>query len=299
VYKVFVADDEAAMRAGLRSSLNRDGSGFTLAGEAPDGEMALPMIAETMPDILITDVRMPFMDGIELSRRVARSMPWVRIIILSGHDEFGYAKEAIRIGVTEYLLKPVTSETLFQALERAAREIETERERRLAMEALRIEASDARVIRAERELSDLVYGVSSELPGDLAKRAAFAEARRFLVALHVINASSGGGETLARAASSILSTLAPGENTASFRDGAERVVSVFAGADDASLEENVYSAASAVKYEAERNFPCSVSVAIGAPAENPRELPKSLESARSVMRRMNPERSLILGYKDI
>ena len=116
MYKVFFVDDEAAMRAGLRASINWDRSDFVLAGEAPDGEMALSMIAETMPDILITDVRMPFMDGIELSRRVSRSMPWVRIIILSGHDEFEYAKQAISIGVTEYLLKPVTSEILFQAL---------------------------------------------------------------------------------------------------------------------------------------------------------------------------------------
>ncbi|MDR3321909.1 MAG: response regulator, partial [Synergistaceae bacterium] len=134
MYKVFFVDDEAAMRAGLRDSINWDNSDFVLTGEAPDGEMALSMIAETLPDILITDVRMPFMDGIELSLRVSRIMPWVKIIILSGHDEFEYAKQAIKIGVTEYLLKPVTSETMFQALEGAAREIESEREGRRAIE---------------------------------------------------------------------------------------------------------------------------------------------------------------------
>jgi YesN/AraC family two-component response regulator len=99
--------------------------------------MALPLISETLPDILITDVKMPFMDGLELSRRVAGAMPWVKIVILSGHDEFEYAKQAIKIGVSEYLLKPVTSETLFQALESAAREIDAERERRRMIEGFK------------------------------------------------------------------------------------------------------------------------------------------------------------------
>ena len=301
MYKVFFVDDEAAMRAGLRASINWEKSNFVLVGEAPDGEMALSLIAEMMPDILITDVRMPFVDGIELSRRVSRSMPWVKIIILSGHDEFEYAKQAISIGVTEYLLKPVTSEILFQALEGAAREIELERERRMAMDALRAEASDARRMLGERELSNLVYGVSQDLPQDLCDREAFLEACRYQAVLFVINPSSGDdGETMARAASSIFITLSPNENIASFQDGAERVVSVFVGANDVSLEEETYSAASAVKYDAERNFPCSVSVAIGSPVDSPSELQKSLGSARRVMRHMDVQgRSLILGYKDV
>jgi two-component system response regulator YesN len=171
-YKVFFVDDEAAMRAGLRNSIHWEGSDFTLTGEAPDGELALPLISETLPDILITDVRMPFMDGLELSRRVARTMPWVKIIILSGHDEFEYARQAIKIGVSEYLLKPVTSGTLFRALESAAREIEAERERRRAIEGLKKEVSDARRFQTERVLSGLVYGLSGSGSGSGASRGA-------------------------------------------------------------------------------------------------------------------------------
>jgi two-component system response regulator YesN len=300
MYKVFFADDEAAMRDGLRNSINRDSSGFVLVGEAPDGEMALSMISETLPDILITDVRMPFMDGIELSRRVARTMPWVKIIILSGHDEFEYAKQAITIGVTEYLLKPVTSEMLFLALEGAAREIASEREGRRALEELRKEASDARRLQRERALSNLANGISPELPPDVAERAAFAEAGGFQAVLYVISPSGDGdGETLARAASEIFATLSPNENIASFPDGAERVVSIFAGADEESLEEETYAAAAAVKYEVERGLPCAVSIAIGSPARTLEELPKSMGSARRLMRRMeSASRSLILGYRD-
>jgi two-component system response regulator YesN len=109
--------------------MNWDTSGFTLAGEAPDGEMALSLMQDIAPDLLITDVKMPFMDGLELARLTKQSMPWVKIIILSGHDEFEYARQAINAGVEEYLLKPVTSAQLFETLGRIAQKIEEENEK--------------------------------------------------------------------------------------------------------------------------------------------------------------------------
>jgi len=127
MYKVFFVDDEASMRAGIRESIDWDGSGFLLAGEAPDGEMALSLMQEIMPDILITDIRMPFMDGIELSRQTKKIMPWIKIVILSGHDEFEYAKQAIGIGVEDYMLKPVTSSKLMETLREVAGRIDKER----------------------------------------------------------------------------------------------------------------------------------------------------------------------------
>jgi two-component system response regulator YesN len=138
MYKVFFVDDEAAMRAGIRNTMmmnmdgldfDPDGSGFVLAGEAPDGEMALSLMQDILPDILITDVRMPFMDGIELARLTKQTMPWVKIIIISGYDEFEYARQAITIGVEDYLLKPVTSVELYEALNKVAAKIEQEKER--------------------------------------------------------------------------------------------------------------------------------------------------------------------------
>jgi len=128
MYKVFFVDDEAYMRAGIRDNIDWDNSSFTLAGEAPDGEMALSLMQDIMPDILITDVRMPFMDGLELARRTRKAMPWVKIVILSGHDEFDYAQQAISIGVEDYLLKPVTSAMLLEALNKVATRIEEEKE---------------------------------------------------------------------------------------------------------------------------------------------------------------------------
>ena len=81
VFRVFLVDDEIVIREGIREGFPWDETPFTLVGEAPDGEMAFPMIADLKPDILITDIRMPFMDGLALSRKVSKAMPWTSIII--------------------------------------------------------------------------------------------------------------------------------------------------------------------------------------------------------------------------
>lgn len=103
--KVFLVEDEIIMREGIRNNIDWEKEGFEFVGEASDGELAYPLIQDSKPDILITDIRMPFMDGLELSRRVKQEMPDIKIIVLSGYDEFEYAREGIRIGITEYLLK--------------------------------------------------------------------------------------------------------------------------------------------------------------------------------------------------
>ena len=107
---------------------------FEFAGEAGDGEYAYPLILKTEPDILLTDVKMPFMDGLELSRLVKKALPQTKIIILSGYNEFDYAKEAIKIGISDYLLKPVTSANLIDALKKVAETIREEREKSKLLE---------------------------------------------------------------------------------------------------------------------------------------------------------------------
>lgn len=126
--KVFLVEDEAIIRRGIRNNIDWESHGLELVGEAEDGEYAYPMILKSRPDILLTDVKMPFMDGLELSRLVKKELPGTKIIILSGYDEFDYAKEAIKIGISDYLLKPVTSVTLIDALKKAAETIREEQE---------------------------------------------------------------------------------------------------------------------------------------------------------------------------
>lgn len=126
--KVFLVEDEVVMRNGIKKNIPWEKEGFEFVGEASDGELAYPMIKNKKPDILITDIRMPFMDGLELSRLVKQEMPQTKIIILSGYSEFDYAKTAINIGVTEYLLKPISSAKLLESVKRVGDMIEQERE---------------------------------------------------------------------------------------------------------------------------------------------------------------------------
>ena len=110
--KVFLVEDEIVMREGIKKNIDWEKEGFSFTGEASDGELAFPMIQKLHPDILITDIRMPFMDGLELSRLVKREFPNIKIIILSGYDEFEYAQEAVHIQAEEYILKPIDADKL-------------------------------------------------------------------------------------------------------------------------------------------------------------------------------------------
>ncbi|MGN0353804.1 MAG: response regulator [Muricoprocola sp.] len=126
--KVFLVEDEVVIRNGIKNNIPWEQEGFQFVGEASDGELAYPLIKKEKPDILITDIRMPFMDGLELSRLVKKELPQIKIIILSGYNEFDYAKEAINIGVTEYLLKPISSGKLLEAVKKVAQLVEQEQE---------------------------------------------------------------------------------------------------------------------------------------------------------------------------
>ncbi len=126
--KVFLVEDEFVVREGIKNNIDWAGEGFLFCGEAADGELALPLIRDAQPDIVITDICMPFMDGLKLSRIIKSELPNCRILILSGHEEFAYAQEAIRIGVTQYLLKPINSSELIDVVKRLGKQILRERE---------------------------------------------------------------------------------------------------------------------------------------------------------------------------
>ena len=134
MFKVFLVEDEIVIREGIKNKIRWEEEGFKIVGDESDGELAYPMIIREQPDILITDIKMPFMDGLELSKLLKKDMPQLKIIIISGYSDFGYAQQAIDIGVNEYLLKPVTSTKLVAAMKNAAAAIEKERKEKGILE---------------------------------------------------------------------------------------------------------------------------------------------------------------------
>ncbi|MDO4615919.1 MAG: response regulator [Lachnospiraceae bacterium] len=116
--KILLADDDFLVRTYLSGSIDWEKNGFTLVGAAQDGEEALKMIQEQQPQILLTDIDMPVMNGIELIRKIKESGSKLQVIVLSCHDDFVYVKEAMRLGAEEYILKDnITPDKLLQVLQ--------------------------------------------------------------------------------------------------------------------------------------------------------------------------------------
>lgn len=129
--KSILVEDETVIREGLRDRIPWEQYGYRFVGEAADGEVALPLIRKTRPDVLITDIKMPFMDGLSLSRIVREEFPKTKILIISGYDDFEYAREAISIGVDQYILKPVTRMSLRKVLQELKEKSRQSRSRKI------------------------------------------------------------------------------------------------------------------------------------------------------------------------
>ena len=122
--KVLIVDDELAIREGMPYVIEWEKYGFKVAGQASNGQEALEKVEKLKPDLVISDIRMPVMDGLELIEKLCVSKSNVKTIILSGYDEFEYAKKAIEYNASGYLLKPVEEEELIELLTKVKSDIE-------------------------------------------------------------------------------------------------------------------------------------------------------------------------------
>ena len=116
LYRVLLADDEAEIRQGISRKIDWAAQGFELAGEAENGAEALELAEQIRPDVVLTDIKMPFMDGLELCRRLRRELPAAKLVVFSGFDDFEYARQAVSMGVSEYIMKPVNARELENVL---------------------------------------------------------------------------------------------------------------------------------------------------------------------------------------
>jgi two-component system response regulator YesN len=313
MYKVFLVEDEIVVREGIRNSIPWAKTPYILTGEAPDGEMALSIIKDVKPDILITDIRMPFMDGLALSRIVKKTLPWIKIIILSGHDEFEYARKAISIGVEEYLLKPVSSQDMIAALDKIAVRIDEEKEKLLGIEDLKKQAQSHADILRERWLLDFV---NRDVPiEDALERARDLGieliAHAYIAAIINILPPPDKNPLLLPVKKIIKSIIEKYSNVILFGAGDEKkhilliksppVSPPFVDGQAAepadptrggaakstepqeSIEESVYSIAQAIKYEVERNTECKIAVGIGPMVERLGEISKSYFRAEQII----------------
>ena len=297
--KVFLVDDEIVIREGIRNSFPWNETGYTLVGEAPDGEVALPMIRDTKPDILITDIRMPFMDGLELCRVVRRQMPWIGIVILSGYDEFEYARQGIQLGVREYLLKPITAQELGQVLDRVRDAMESERQDRERAEDLRRSMESGRLFVKEKLLGALYSEDADEsdaanVVGQLGSMGIDLTAARYTVIDAAFEPVQAGREALTELAESSGGIA----HVSASRAGCRVLV---LGENDTDAEERAYAFASSSVTELERHGCARICLSIGETVDAPGRILESMKSARHIRHILvdrQGEEPLIVGVRD-
>lgn len=116
MYKLILVDDEEDVREGVSQEIDWHEYGFEVLAKAENGKEAFDLVERLRPDVVVTDIKMPFMDGLQLAEAIRRQFPATRIIILTGFDEFEYAQKAVKLHIDEYVLKPFSAVELIDVL---------------------------------------------------------------------------------------------------------------------------------------------------------------------------------------
>ncbi len=170
LYTVILVDDEEEVRQAIIKKLDWERIGFQVIGYADNGEDALEIAERLRPDVVMTDIKMPFMDGLTLSSKIKQISKDIKIIVFSGFDEFEYAKEAIKLDVEEYILKPINAVELKGVFEHIKEKLDNEINRKRDIEQLRKYYLESLPVMKEQLLIGLLEGrLSKKRIGELLK----------------------------------------------------------------------------------------------------------------------------------
>ncbi|MGF9908792.1 response regulator [Brevibacillus porteri] len=137
MYKLILVDDEEDVREGVSQEIDWHSHGYEVVAKAENGREALELVERLRPDVVVTDIKMPFMNGLQLAESIGREYPAIRIIILTGFDEFEYAQKAVKLQIDEYVLKPFSASELMEALDKVKRRMDEEAAHRENVQLLR------------------------------------------------------------------------------------------------------------------------------------------------------------------
>lgn len=287
MYKVFLVEDEVVVREGIKNIIRWREEGFSFVGEATDGEVALPLILELKPDIVITDIKMPFMDGLELSEVIKKNMPWIKIVILSGHDEFEFAKKAISLGVNEYLLKPISSADLTKVLKKVASQIDEEKREKEGIEKIKSQMRENQDVLYNKFLSDLIYGNVSSTEA-LNKAEEFGIniiAKFYQVAIMSLSsvANVDFNSKILEAWNILEQVIHDDSSVITFKINIDKIVLIFKGDDAVVLENESLEKMNTFKSAYDKLNDVSYSIVIGEIKNRIKDISKSFSSANSIL----------------
>ncbi|WP_219834993.1 response regulator [Paenibacillus sp. R14(2021)] len=227
MYRVLIVDDEPIIRSGLVHFIDWKQYGCEIAGQAGDGLMAQEQVARLLPDIVITDIKMPGADGMELSRFLSVQHPAVKIIMLTGHADFSYALSAIQYGVVDFLLKPTTNEQVIRAIGKATGLLDKERE-----------ADQRLALVREKFFQDMVYGILADRQAILEKSEEYRIGfQSFSLGLIEVHALEGAGNHAAiKSVERVILHAVQAYPACAFAIGSDKI-GIAAGAEPAQLAE--------------------------------------------------------------
>ncbi|MDQ0063267.1 response regulator [Paenibacillus harenae] len=313
MYKVIIVDDELVVRDGLKQTIEWEEHGFALIGDYENGRDAWEAIEAFKPDLVISDISMPLMDGLELAGMVSANYPYIKMIILTGYDQFEYAQQAIRLKVSDFILKPITAKDMRALLVKVRLEMDEETKRREDLGRLRSQLHLSLPLLRERFLERLVVlGLGrQEIEGQFAFFGLPAVTPPFIVMLADIDdfgereawMDDGHDAEFFRFAvynifEEVISTRS---NALLFRTREERLVVILNGAEgEDELYVGAYGMAEEARHHIERYLKFTVTIGIGRACSSPEQLPVSYKSAQSALDyRFQLGKNRILSINDL
>lgn len=294
MYKVIIVDDEAVVREGLKHTINWREHGFELSGDFVNGREAWDAIQQNKPDLIISDISMPFMDGLELAGMVTTHFPYIKMIILTGFDEFEYAQQAIRLKVADFILKPITAQEIRSLLGKVKAEMDEEAQRREDLSKLHSQLNQSLPLLKERFLERLV--INGMQHTEIEERFAFfglPPISPLYLAMVIdiddfgeweIHSNKQDEELLRLAAYNIIEEIAKRENALIFRTREERMTVIVSGQEEErTLYEHVFRIAEEMRHQTEKFLKFTITTGVGRSCDSAELLPLAYKSAYSAL----------------
>lgn len=283
LYKVLLVDDEEDIRVGISRKMDWSGLGFELVGEAENGRDALELAESVQPDVVLTDIKMPFMDGLELCSILTKRLPGSKFVVFSGFDDFEYAKQAVRMNVSEYILKPINAAELSAVLQKLKEQLDTERTERQNQETLRDRYEESLPVLRSLFLSRLLEGRVDRTEELAARYDVDLSGPSLAAALVHIHAPQERRELLSLSVQQLFeeNLSLPGCVCRPFLY--KETVALLASLHSEVSIYDFIAAIGRVCSLSERYLGVKLTVGVGTPCATPEELPKSAAGARSAL----------------
>lgn len=294
MYKVLLVDDEALIREAISENIQWEEMGFSFMGACENGRQAIEMIEKEQPDLLLTDINMPFVDGMELTKFVYENYPDTKVIIISGFDEFEYAKNAVKYQVLEYILKPITPREFLETLRRVKTLFDERRQSQRDMKKIRSAYVSNLPVVQGRYLHHLLNGTA-----DYSKIAEKQEELRLNLEADCYNTALVEGDSLEPFTSqyenvkdelalfaiyNITAEIVAGEKAGlAFQGLDEKTVILFMGEEKDSLKVRMKEVIPKVRQAIEQFLCIQTTVAVGRMVSSLEELPESFAKTKSAL----------------